>query len=199
MRRAYEGIESAWPSTNRYFGMRHGTSRAMEQGIIISSMAEGTDPEYGLADGGREEVLDSIDRSGLSSDTLIVSSPFSRAFESAVTAERRLGARAVQCAIELTERFFGELDGKSTDNYESVWARDQLDGALAYMGVEPADLVAVRGLRLIKKLDEEYDGATILLVSHGDPLQILETVRRGHLAGKHRALFPLAPGEIRRI
>jgi probable phosphoglycerate mutase len=198
-RRAYEGIESVVPSTNRYYAMRHGTSKAMEQGIIVSSLEEGIDPEYGLADGGRQEVLDAIDKSELSSDTLIVYSPFSRTLESAVAAERRLGARAVLCAYELVERFFGELDGKSTDNYESVWARDRIDSALAYRGVEPADLVAVRGLRLVKRLDEEYDDTTVLFVSHGDPLQILEAVRRGRPAGHHRALFPLAPGEIRRI
>ena len=171
----------------------------MEQGIIVSSLEAGTDPEYGLTEDGRDEVEASIDRSDLSSDTLIIASPFSRAFESAVLAEQRLGARAVRCALELGERFFGELDGKSTDNYKSVWERDRRDSTAEYMGVEPADLVAVRGLQLIKQLDEEYGGATILLVSHGDTLQILEAVRRGQPAGHHRGLFPLAPGEIRRI
>lgn len=171
----------------------------MERGIIVSSLEQGTDPEYGLTDEGREEIADSIKRSELSSDTLILSSPLSRAFESAMLAQQLLGARAVRLALELRERDFGELDGKLTENYKSVWARDRINGAGEYMGVEPADLVAARGLALIRKLDEEYAGANILLVSHGDTLQILEAVRRGRLAGEHRGLFPLAPGEIRRM
>lgn len=196
--RAYEQVGNGW-SSNRYYGMRHGKSRATEQGIIVSSLEEGTDPEYGLTEEGRDEVVVSVMASELSSDTLIVASPFSRSFESAMLAQRVLGARAVQSALELCERDFGELDGKTTDNYESVWVRDFIDGSAQYMGVEPADVVAKRGLDLIRRLDEEYAGANILLVSHGDTLQILEAVRRGRLAGEHRALFPLATGEIRRI
>lgn len=196
--RSYERIGNGW-SSNRYYAMRHGTSRAMEQGVIVSSLEAGTDPEYGLTQTGREEVIASVERSGLSSDTLILSSPLSRAFESAMLAEEKLGARAVRCALELCERDFGEFEGKSTENYDSVWARDRFDGATRYMGVEPADEVALRGLTLIHRLDKEYVDTNILLVSHGDTLQILEAVRRGQLAGNHRALFPLGPGEIRRL
>lgn len=197
--KTYEQIADRLTLANRYYAMRHGESWANRQGIIVSHPDVGNGPAFGLTGDGRRQVMRSALRSGLSSETLLYSSPFSRTFETATTVKSCIGARAVSLAWELRERDFGELEGKSVSNYEHVWFRDSLGCEDEYLGVETAGAVALRGLELIMKLEEEHSDEDILLVSHGDTLQILETAFRGKSAAEHRSLPPLALAEIRRL
>ena len=45
-----------------------------------------------------------------------------------------------------------------------------------------------RGLNVIQQLEQEYNNKTLLLVSHGDMLQILRTAFEGVAASLHRKL-----------
>jgi len=179
--------------------MRHGTSVANEQGIINGDPEKGEEPTFGLTTRGRQEALKSAFLSQLPAETRIYASPFSRTRETAETVRHVIGASAVSIAGDLRERRFGQLEGKPVSSYEHVWFHDERNSAAEYMGVEPAKLVAVRGLRLICQLEREHTDQDILLVSHGDPLQILEATFKGMPAGDHRQLPELRPAEIRRL
>ena len=52
---------------------------------------------------------------------------------------------------------------------------------------------------VIEACEREQSGATIILVSHGDPLQILETVLLGLPSHHHRRRPHLANAELRRL
>ena len=67
---------------NRYFLMRHGESEANVADLIISYPETGC-KRYGLSKQGRQQVRLSALESGLGSDTLIISSDFLRARETA--------------------------------------------------------------------------------------------------------------------
>ncbi len=61
---------------NRYYGMRHGTSRPNIQGVIVSSLEAGVSEENGLTSAGRQEAVESARDSDLTRDTLIFSGYF---------------------------------------------------------------------------------------------------------------------------
>ncbi|MBO0821370.1 MAG: histidine phosphatase family protein, partial [Nocardiopsaceae bacterium] len=76
-------LTGATEPRNRYFLMRHGQSKANVAKIIVSSLAADASGDYGLTALGREQVLLAAKRSGLPPDTVICSSPFARARQTA--------------------------------------------------------------------------------------------------------------------
>lgn len=184
---------------NRYLGQRHGESQANAQGIILSDPAAGV-AGFGLTALGREQArAQALACPLLGRDTLLYSSDFARARETAEAARAALGAGPVQVRAALRERWFGALEGTTSRNYDAVWARDREDPAHDDRGVEPALRVRERLWALVQELEAARRGATILLVSHGDPLQLLQTAFLGRGAGEHRALPPWRPGEVRAL
>lgn len=180
---------------NRYFLMRHGQSKANVAGIIVSSLARDAGGDYGLSDLGRQQARAAAKRSGLPPDTVICASPFARARQTADIVREHLGAPPVTVRDALRERYFGDWDGTDTANYEKVWAEDQAGRAGG--GVEPAPEVQDRVTALVAELDAEHAGRAVLLVSHGDALQILQTGFAGADANTHRSVPHLETAEIR--
>lgn len=178
---------------NRYVAMRHGTSGANEEGIIASNPAIGTS-HYGLTRAGKEEVRVAVERARnkqmLDPSTLIVASDFVRTKETAEIAADVLGIPQTRIILtsKLRERSFGTLDGGSTTQYETVWEKDSADASHKEWSVESIDEVRGRALSLIADLERKYATTTILLVSHGDTLQILQTAFQNVHAGQHRTL-----------
>jgi probable phosphoglycerate mutase len=136
---------------------------------------------------------------GLPGDTVIYSSDFSRARQTAEIVRTHLGAPEVVIAEALRERRFGSWEGSAADNYARVWAADETDPVHADGQVEPAAAVLDRATALIAQLERRYCGRDILLVSHGDTLQILQAGFSGVDPSRHRTLSHLAAAEIRSL
>jgi probable phosphoglycerate mutase len=183
---------------NRYLGLRHGQSEANQAGIVLSSPAAGI-PFYGLTAAGREQVRASVAASSLEPHTLIVSSDFARAHESALLAREVLSAGPVRLEQALRERFFGDWERKPNTAYAEVWAQDLDDPAHTQGGVESAAQVTARTTELVAELEREHEGRTFLLVGHGDPLQLLLTAFLGLDPASHRSRDHWQPGEIRAL
>lgn len=183
---------------NRYSVMRHGQSKANVAGVIVSSIEADRAGDYGLTGAGREQARAAARGCGLPADTVICSSDFARARETAQIVRACLGAPEVTIAKELRERSFGVFDGTPVASYEVVWAADEA-GAGHAPGVEPAAAVLERAAGLVADLERRYRGRDILLVSHGDTLQILQAGFAGLDPAAHRRLPHLATAEIRRL
>lgn len=185
---------------NRYFIMRHGRSLANEQGIIVSHPDHGC-RGFGLAEAGREQVRLSLRaRNDLGADTLIVSSDFCRASESAEIAASMLGSGpAPRLEPRLRERDFGEYELGPDDAYANVWREDERDADSRLRGVESVNQVMARVTQVVRDLEHSFRDLTILLVSHGDALQILQTAFAKRDGSVHRDLEHLHTAEIRRL
>ena len=183
---------------NRYFAMRHGNSLANQQGIIVSDPLNGCSG-YGLSELGRAQVRESLRRGGsLDANTIILSSDFARALESAQIVASALGTgAAVETDTRLRERFFGEYELGPDDAYEEIWQCDRLDADQGLRAVESPNRVMARVTELVAELEGRYSGSTLLLVSHGDALQILQTAFARRDASEHRQLQHLQTAEIR--
>lgn len=188
---------------NRYFALRHGKSRANEEGIIISSPEAGI-RDYGLVMEGRQQVRDAISQAvdeGLIDDKVIIySSDFKRACETAEIAHQfASGIEAVRLTPKLRERFFGAHEGKSNKHYEEVWKVDAKYPHHRFDGVESAEEVLVRTTELIVNIESCESGKKVILASHGDPLQILAT-GFGKISPKHHREIPhFQTGELREL
>lgn len=184
---------------NRYFIMRHGQSVANVRGIIVSDPGSGVGPEYGLSPLGREQALASAKDSGLPGSTLIFTSDFSRAAQTAEIVRDVLGVGEVALEKALRERYFGTWEGTSSENYAQVWAADACDPDQHANGVESANAVLDRATAFVAGVEDTFQDRDILLVSHGDTLQILQAGFRRMSPAEHRSLPHLETADIRRI
>ncbi len=186
--------------SNDYYVMRHGHSLANQQGIIVSHPANGCSG-FGLSEYGKLQVRASLQQANLlDNSTIIISSDFRRAFESAGIAHEALDCRSpLESDIRLRERNFGELELGPDSAYEAVWRQDEVDPDGDYRAVESVNRVMARVTELIADCERRYSKRSLLLVSHGDALQILQTAFTRRDASSHRQLEHLQTAEIRRL
>lgn len=179
--------------------MRHGQSVPNVQGVIVSLPENGLDATYGLTEEGKRQARASAQASGLPSTTVIYTSDFSRALQTAHEAATVIGADAPIIATELRERAFGKLEFTSADQYADVWRLD-MAGELYGHGVESLLEVGNRTLRLIERVEIEQYRKTILLVSHGDTLQAIQACyQQLHPALDYDKIDYLSNAEIKKL
>jgi broad specificity phosphatase PhoE len=182
---------------NSYSVMRHGQSKANVAGIIVSRIEADASGDYGLTDLGRAQVSAAARACGLPRGTLVCSSDFARAAQTAQLMADHLRSPGVVFAIALRERCFGRWDGSATGNYRAVWAADE--AGQPDSGAETTEAVLDRATAFIVDLERAHEGRDVLLVSHGDTLQILQAGFARQDPAGHRRLPHLETAEIRRL
>ncbi|HSH47112.1 MAG TPA: histidine phosphatase family protein [Halomonas sp.] len=181
---------------NQYLLMRHGHSEANRQGRIVSDPARGID-DFGLSARGQAQLDALLNNWPLAVPSRIVHSDFLRTAQTAARVAQRFGLD-MQGEPRLRERCFGKLEGESDRRYAEVWVRDAQAADHRDHGVEPLTSVAARMLELLGELESRYRDETLLLVGHGDPLQILLAELAGDVR-RHREREPLAPAALVRL
>ncbi len=176
--------------------MRHGRSLANEAELIVSSLNQGSE-HWGLAEGSQKQISDSVASSGLPKELTIVSSPFLRARETAQIVSKLLKMSPVRIEEGLRERFFGKWDGVRDDSYREVWVSDERNPDNRNGGVESPSDVLKRVLEVLERIEASDGPDAVLLVSHGDPLNILLAHAAGLGAENHRRIDGMKTAEIR--
>ncbi|XP_019165249.1 PREDICTED: uncharacterized protein LOC109161348 isoform X2 [Ipomoea nil] len=222
---------------NRYWVLRHGKSIPNELGLIVSSMENGILEQYKLAVAGVEQARlagdsfrkELIDNKFQAENVRICYSPFSRTRHTAqvVASQLDIPFEGTQCMVinDLRERFFGpSYELMSHDKYPEIWDLDEKDPfKQAEEGGESVADVVSRLTNAITSIESEFQGCAVLIVSHGDPLQILQTILsaaiKGYAAGScknqsfaskveaitvpsilsHHRKFALLTGELRAV
>jgi glucosyl-3-phosphoglycerate phosphatase len=184
---------------NRFSVMRHAQSKANAAGVIVSRIENDRQGDYGLTEDGRQQALAAAHGCGLPADTVIYASDFARARQTAQVIRAFLGAPQVVFAEALRERCFGDWEGSAVANYARVWAADESDPGHTDGNVESAAAVLDRATAFVARLERRHSGRDILLVSHGDTLQILQAGFSGVDPSRHRGLPHLGTAEIRQL
>lgn len=175
---------------NRYWILRHGKSIPNEKGLIVSSLENGVLEEYQLASEGvnQARIAGELFQKGLKDanftleNVRICYSPFARTTHTArtVASVLNLPFDGPQCKVieELRERYFGPTyELQSHERYPEIWALDEKDPfEKPEEGGESASDVVARLIRAMERMETEFQGCAILVVSHGDPLQMLQTI-----------------------
>lgn len=174
---------------NKYWVLRHGKSIPNERGLIVSSLENGILEKFQLASDGvnQAQLAGELFQKELKENNIplqnirICYSPFARTSHTAkvVASVLNLPFDGPQCKVmeDLRERYFGpSFELMSHDKYSEIWALDALDPFKRPEGGESVADVAHRLARVIATVESEFQGCAILVVSHGDPLQILQTI-----------------------
>ncbi|XP_076942242.1 uncharacterized protein LOC143612055 [Bidens hawaiensis] len=176
-------------ANNRYWVLRHGKSIPNETGLIVSSMENGKLEKYKLASEGINQAqlagelfLKELKENNIPLENVrICYSPFSRTTHTAqvVASVLNLSLEGPQCKVyeNLRERYFGPaFELQSHDKYSEIWDLDEIDPFKRPEGGESVADVVSRLTSALVQIESEFQGCAVLIVSHGDPLQILQTI-----------------------
>jgi broad specificity phosphatase PhoE len=183
---------------NTYYFMRHGQSTGNVKHIIVSDPKNGV-PHYGLSALGKQQARDSIKANkDLDKNTIIYSSDFKRARETAEIVREHIKAKSIILSKNLRERHFGELEKKDyTGFYLKVWECDF--AGKPFKNIESVYSIANRFKELLKDLETKYNDKKILLVAHGDIVSVGLTVFNNKDPKFHNKLYSmLNNAEIRK-
>jgi probable phosphoglycerate mutase len=196
---------------NVFCALRHGRSLANEAGII-SSHPDVATVQHGLSKVGEKQAKDAgvalikLYKSAIDSlrGIAILSSDYLRAKETAlyvakavVDADLPLFDDGVILETRLRERCFGEWDGGADENYAKVWKNDAVDPGHNLHGVESVNSVMERTTQCVLDWDAKLKDHVILLVAHGDVLQITQTAFAKLDGSRHRTIQHLETATMR--
>jgi broad specificity phosphatase PhoE len=133
-----------------------------------------------LSDLGREQAFRAAGAVG--TVDLIVASDLERAHHTALIISEAVGVGPVVLEPDLRERDAGEWSGLTRAEIEASWP-GYLDARRRPPGFEDEDHVIARTMGALDRMQQEYDGAEVLGVTHGGVVMALER-RLGHDAGK---------------
>ena len=108
---------------------------------------------------------------------------------------------ALRQNLGLRERWFGDYDLKPGPDFMQICLEDEADPTQTKRDVESVIAVARRMAQVVQTLNEEFEGRVLVLVSHQDPLHILQALFMGtplnlHLKGTSP---PIGNCDIREI
>ena len=176
-------------------GIRPGESKANVAKRIASSYD--SQQGMGLTKTGRQQV-EALVRGciPLTKETVIYTSDYERAYETAQCVAHHVGCELIPTRL-LRDRYLGQLDGTSVDNYALVWEKDSHDPEAHAYGSERVTDVADRLIQLLQKLDTERPHTAIALVSHGEVLGVLEALLKGVPLALCKTVMPWGHAEYR--
>ncbi len=162
-------------SGNAYFLMRHGEAESNVRGFVSSA------PENNhLTEKGKEQVQTAAERFGDKKVDIIFSSPLARARETAEIFAKTLGfpKENIQYDNRLRETGFGSFEGKTISEYRASFPlKKRFESAPE--GGEALGDSKKRMVAFLYEIESKYKEKTILIVSHSDPLWMLQCGAEG--------------------
>jgi len=164
-------------STNRYFLVRHGEAQHNLDYVIASGPEKGKGISH-LTEKGEGQILDFAADMKKEKVQLIFSSPYLRTKQTAEAIAKATKAKVI-VDKRLGEINCGTFNWQSETSYHGYFA-NKLDRFFkAPPGGETLTDVRVRMINFIKDIDAKYQGKRIAIVSHGDPLWLLDSALKG--------------------
>ncbi len=160
---------------NTYFFQRHGES---ETNVTNTISCWPEQKAFHLTELGREEVLASAKKLKEKGVEMIFASDLLRTKETAEIIAKETGLEIV-FDERLREINVGVFNGKSVVAFHTEFANNVNRFTGAPEGGESLNDVRRRGVSFLKELDAKYSGKKIVIVSHGDPLWMMQTVFQG--------------------
>ncbi|MBI2482987.1 class I tRNA ligase family protein, partial [Candidatus Uhrbacteria bacterium] len=161
---------------NRFLLMRHGEAESNARGINNTQLA--TSDQYPLTASGMVRVNHAAEQVAKEGITKIIASPYARMRETAEQVAQFTGA-PVQYDDRLREIDLPDFDGRPYAEFERQFA-SPLEKFTKKIGTnETWDELARRMMLALRDIDAQYEGETILICTHGDPLYLLQWAMSG--------------------
>jgi broad specificity phosphatase PhoE len=190
---------------NKYFFLRHGqNNHQVEHKDIIYFWPDGN-PPYHLTELGKEESKLAGEKLKKDNINYIFSSDILRCRETAKIAAQIIGYDIDKIIYDtrLRDLNWGDFGGKTKEEYWGFYGNDRMNAFdKTIPGGESWNQCKERAVKLFNEIEEEFQNQSILIVSHGDTLWLLEGYIRG-LNNKEllekRSEIILGTGEVREI
>lgn len=187
-------------STNRYFILRHGIAKQNVKGIISSS-PEGKFPLTLIGKSQIKKTAKDLKKIlGKEKLDVIFSSDLQRCKETAEIVSKELGAEII-FSKKLRELDFGKYDGSSITEYQKEFPYSLSRFQERLPKGESWNDCKKRMLKTIESIEKKYQNKNILIVSHGDPLWLLEGLMKGlnneEMLGSRKKM--IKKGELKKL
>lgn len=161
-------------SGNSYFLMRHGESESNVKRILNAE----PHTSNGLTEKGVRQVREAMSKIPQDVD-LVIYSPLQRTRETVEIFKESLSLNEGQYVLDdrVREIGMGEFEGRPTKDRTFEKPEDEFTETKG--GMENLNDLRVRMGTFLYDLEQKYQNKKILIVSHGDPLWILESVMQG--------------------
>ena len=184
------------------FALRHAKSRANVDGVIASQPRNGD--RAGIVSVGESQVASSAEGARFNGfPVTVLTSPFRRCIETAELFVAKAGIHVpegIQVRHELVERDFGALEGGPKSGYKLVYAADAHGAENRAFGAESTHHVRERTGNLLDEVSDISSRHPVVLVTHADVGEIMQTVLLGLPANEHRLHVPkLRNAELREL
>ncbi|MBI4093326.1 MAG: class I tRNA ligase family protein, partial [Candidatus Kerfeldbacteria bacterium] len=166
---SYEELLKKLPTRNRYIFVRHGEATISLEDKINTEIT--LNQHVVLTERGRQQAKKTATELAKRGVDIVVSSDFVRTRETANIIAEHIGLK-VQTDSRLDEYQVGpQFEGKTTKYFHDRFG----GGQHRFHHVPPGGAehwfdVRKRLFALLHELDQQYEGKTIVLVSHGDPI-----------------------------
>ncbi len=174
-------LDKLRPSDNNFFLLRHGEAEHNVSSMIASGPERGKNISKLTAKGKQQTeeagkgLVRLLGKKGLD---VIYTSPFYRTKQTAKIVSKLTGAKMV-VEKRLAEINCGTFNWAAENKFHSFFA-DKLERfTKAPPGGETLNEVKERMLEAVRDINSKHKNKNILLVSHGDPLWVLEGAMRG--------------------
>ncbi|MAZ56230.1 isoleucine--tRNA ligase [bacterium] len=187
-------------SDNRYLVMRHGESEKNVAQIVTDDY----DAPYPLTEQGRETVRKSA-RNLKGKIDLIITSPVLRAKETAGLVAEEVGLSSDQVVVDerIRETNHGEYEGKPLVEYQKAYPSGLSKFVDRPEGGESWSDIRKRMGEFLYSLEKDYQNKNVLIISHGDPLSLLNFVAMGssneYIVREWNALYPEEKGVAKEL
>jgi isoleucyl-tRNA synthetase len=158
-------------SGNTYILIRHGESEYNVKKILNGDPAV----HNPLTEVGRQQVRDAAKLLPESVD-YIYHSPLQRTRETAQILADELGGRELQVDERLAESGMGELEGKPLGTKDTLLSSPEEEFTKSIVGSEALNDIRARMADFLYDMESTHQGKTIVIVSHGDPIWMMESV-----------------------
>ncbi len=165
-------IKEGFGNPNLLYLVRHGQADNNVKGIIVSHPKEGENP---LTEKGRNQIEESAKFLKDKKVDIIFSSPIQRTMETAEIISKKVGAEVV-VDERLAEVELGKLEGKSWEEYLNLYPKSLNPERTDKIGIEGLEDIRDRLDSFIEDMNEKYKGKNIAIVSHGNPLRVMNGI-----------------------
>ncbi|MDD5318715.1 MAG: class I tRNA ligase family protein [Candidatus Pacebacteria bacterium] len=172
---------------NRYIVMRHGEAEHNIKRVMISAV----DAPYHLTEKGKEQIKDSAEKLketlknknnfGGEKIDVIITSPLVRTRETAELVAKELGLSSKDIVVDdrIHEENFGDLEGKSFDEYWNFYKNPAERLEQGPQNGENLLDIRQRIGDFLYDIDEKYQGKNILVVTHDGPAKMFKVITAG--------------------
>ena len=162
-------------TTNKYFILRHGESECFKKHILSYKNKGAGCP---LTEKGREQIKKAAQELKKEKIDLIFSSDFLRTKQTAEIVSKEIGKK-VKYDKRLIEVNIGVFDGENIKEYRRLF-----EGKIDKFNKRPPKGESYTDVKkriydFLKEVDKEYKNKNILIVSHGGPILMAESIVRG--------------------